>query len=243
MSNQSLNSLALISARFTHTALEVLSQLLAASLVALCQALDLRALQLSFLASFRSEFDEIVRSRLTSLAEKDIYALEESGWHALLKGFDATARIDANERFNIISKSVREVVLDFESGAKIQSVVDHLQIFTSTLAESLQLRWSLHREAYLTTEGVGDASPFLGIASRRIYEFVRRDLGVPLLHTKKIKTQKAESSVAAFDREDETPTVGYFTSIVYRAVRDGRLANLSIEILRESRCVTNSVST
>jgi phenylalanine ammonia-lyase len=49
MGNQSLNSLALISARYVHTANEVLSQLMATHLVALCQALDLRAMHFYFL--------------------------------------------------------------------------------------------------------------------------------------------------------------------------------------------------
>lgn len=49
MGNQALNSLGLISARYTHTALEVLSQLASAHLFTLCQALDLRALNSRFL--------------------------------------------------------------------------------------------------------------------------------------------------------------------------------------------------
>ncbi|KAI9878487.1 MAG: hypothetical protein M1830_000773, partial [Pleopsidium flavum] len=49
MGNQALNSLGLISARYTHIALEVLSQLASAHLFTLCQALDLRALNLRFL--------------------------------------------------------------------------------------------------------------------------------------------------------------------------------------------------
>ncbi|MBH1945658.1 aromatic amino acid lyase, partial [Erythrobacter sp. YJ-T3-07] len=43
MGNQGINSLALISVRYTLDAVDVLSQLMAAHLVALCQALDLRA--------------------------------------------------------------------------------------------------------------------------------------------------------------------------------------------------------
>ena len=49
MGNQALNSLGLISARYTHTALDVLSQLAAAHLFAVCQALDLRAMHSRFL--------------------------------------------------------------------------------------------------------------------------------------------------------------------------------------------------
>ncbi|KAL8861716.1 MAG: hypothetical protein Q9178_001917 [Gyalolechia marmorata] len=47
--NQTLNSLGVMSARCTHTALEVLSQLAAAHLFTVCQALDLRAMHHRFL--------------------------------------------------------------------------------------------------------------------------------------------------------------------------------------------------
>ncbi|KAL8942490.1 MAG: hypothetical protein Q9216_001634 [Gyalolechia sp. 2 TL-2023] len=46
MGNQSLNSLALVSARYTLEAVDVLSQIAAAHLLVLCQALDLRAIEI-----------------------------------------------------------------------------------------------------------------------------------------------------------------------------------------------------
>lgn len=56
MGNQSLNSLALISARYTHSALEVLLHLAACHLFALCQALDLRAMHARFLEALEPTF-------------------------------------------------------------------------------------------------------------------------------------------------------------------------------------------
>lgn len=46
MGNQSLNSLALVSARYTLEAVDVLSQIVSAHLLALCQAFDLRAIEI-----------------------------------------------------------------------------------------------------------------------------------------------------------------------------------------------------
>lgn len=46
MGNQSLNSMALVSARYTLEAVDVLSQIASAHLLALCQALDLRAIEI-----------------------------------------------------------------------------------------------------------------------------------------------------------------------------------------------------
>ena len=56
MGNQSLNSLALLSTRYIHTAINVLSQLSTAYLLTLCQALDLRVLNMRFLADFEPNF-------------------------------------------------------------------------------------------------------------------------------------------------------------------------------------------
>ena len=56
MGNQALNSLALISARYTLDALQVLTQLSAAHLLALCQALDLRVMHLRFLETIQAHF-------------------------------------------------------------------------------------------------------------------------------------------------------------------------------------------
>lgn len=46
MGNQALNSLALVSARYTLEAIDVLSQIAAAHLLALCQAFDLCAIEI-----------------------------------------------------------------------------------------------------------------------------------------------------------------------------------------------------
>ncbi|KAI1279386.1 phenylalanine and histidine ammonia-lyase [Xylaria sp. FL0933] len=64
MGNQSLNSLALISARYTHTANEVLSQLTALHLITVCQALDLRAMHILFLELYEPQFNELVVKHL-----------------------------------------------------------------------------------------------------------------------------------------------------------------------------------
>ena len=55
--NQSLNSLALISARYTHVALDILSQLVAAHILSVCQALDLRAMHFQFLTALKPAFE------------------------------------------------------------------------------------------------------------------------------------------------------------------------------------------
>ena len=72
MGNQALNSLGLISARYTHTALDVLSQLAAAHLFTLCQALDLRAMHLRFLEAIEPVLRSITSETVADILDENI---------------------------------------------------------------------------------------------------------------------------------------------------------------------------
>ncbi|KAF2819394.1 Phenylalanine/histidine ammonia-lyase [Ophiobolus disseminans] len=126
MGNQSLNSLALVSARYTLDAVDVLSQLAAAHLLALCQALDLRTIE---------------------------------------------------------------------------------------------------REG--RTDAPPDATPFLGQASRRMYRFIRDELGVPFLGEEHLTSTEAATT------DGVTPSIGLYNTRVYESIRSGRLYHVVLESLRE----------
>jgi phenylalanine ammonia-lyase len=126
MGNQSLNSLGLVSARYTLDAVDVLSHLAAAHLLALCQALDLRAI---------------------------------------------------------------------ECGGR--------------------------------TDAPPDATPFLGHASRRMYRFLRNDLGIPFLGEEHLASTEAATP------DGVTPSIGLYNTRVYESIRSGRLYNVVLESLRE----------
>ena len=241
MGNQSLNSLALISARYTHTSIDVLSQMVAAHLIAVCQALDLRAMQIQYLESYRPQFEKI----LTDVFERhsdtldNLHSLLRALWQQLLKAFDTTVSMDAKDRFLYIAKSLRDTSIDnfsFKIGTDaLQIIAD----FTKTLALSLYDTWCLNRDAYLLH---GDASPVLGRASKRLYGFVRRSLQVPVLCTSRLTTPKSEDMIGGSLADGngisgckEAPTVGSYTGLVYRAVRDGTLPKVAMDLLQEVR--------
>ena len=112
MSNQSLNSLALLSARYTHTALDVLFQLASYYLFALCQALDLRALQARFLAEFRPEFDALVEEMFCSLVIEGIKGLKKELWPKFRKELSIRTTVRLFEAFSILFG----LFLDLHSG-------------------------------------------------------------------------------------------------------------------------------
>ncbi|KAI6262735.1 hypothetical protein MCOR14_005536 [Pyricularia oryzae] len=239
MGNQSLNSLALISARYTHTANEVLAQLLAVHLVTVCQALDLRAMHHLFMEDFRHHFYRLVaqhyptaiqpKEPLASNGTSKAWGLANQLWAQLQVAFDSTTSLDAEDRFDAIAKLLRPVLLDHATLNKDPDFVTVLESFTTTLALSLDEAWCAHRDAYLIH---GNAASLLGMASRRAYTFLRKSLRVPLMATWNLSTPRTEELEAGTGvHGSQAPTVGSFVSAVYRSLRDGTFAKLAMDIL------------
>jgi phenylalanine ammonia-lyase len=126
MGNQSLNSLALVSARYTLEAVDVLSQIASAHLLALCQALDLRTIE--------------IEGR---------------------------------------------------------------------------------------TNAPPDATAHIGLASRRMYRFIREELGVPFLGEEHLASTEAATT------DGVTPSIGLYNTRVYESIRSGRLYHVVLESVKE----------
>lgn len=139
MGNQALNSLALVSARYTLEAADVLSQICAAHLLALCQALDLRALEIES----------------CSTPESRLRRLQKEGDRP-------------------------------------------------------------------------DATPYLGVASKRMYAFVRNELAVPFLDEAHLATKDV-----VYDGVIASPSIGLYNTRVYEAIRSGRVYEVVMECLAE----------
>lgn len=239
MGNQALNSLALISARYTHTAIEVLQQLMATHLAALCQALDLRAMHMTFLQCYEEVFHWLVSDSYYSkgsLMPNKIFTGRL--WKRLVKALDSTVSMDAEDRFLHVAKSLRTTFLDDEDFNKSseQNPLKALEDFIDVLASSLKNFWCAHRGAYIMQ---GDATHELGRASKRIYRFIRHQLGVPFLCTAKLETPEPEQFNGNLGpisgRGKEAPTVGSYTGSIYRAIQNGTMAKVVVDVLQEVR--------
>jgi phenylalanine ammonia-lyase len=230
LGNQSINSLALISARYTHTAINVLSQLSAAYLFSLCQALDLRAFQAQYFQAFSPIFKQSI---LTSLGTfmvdgHDVEVFLSSLWNNFLKEFKSTASVDSSPRFHLIFTRLTNVVISgdmFRDDSRLVSMIKTWAKQGSLEALALFLET---REKYACTP---DATQFLGQASKRLYKFVRHDLGVPFL--KRETTTGPEAGPF-----DEAPgcegTTGSMMTTIYDAIRSGELYDPVMECLRDA---------
>jgi phenylalanine ammonia-lyase len=72
-----------------------------------------------------------------------------------------------------------------------------------------------------------DATKYVGQASRRMYNFVRKDLGIPFLGEDHLASQEAVTE------DGMTPSMGLYNTRVYESIRSGRLYQVVMENLRE----------
>ncbi|KAL9585524.1 MAG: hypothetical protein Q9212_001477 [Teloschistes hypoglaucus] len=188
MGNQALSSLALISARYTHTAVDVLSQLAAAQLLALCQALDLRLMMWRFLGEVSPGFMEETMALLKAMGVMDVMCQDQhlsDLWILFLARLEETVRMDAQPRFNSIAKSLIPYLIDlahfplpsaFDSPRQSLSselFLEHIVSYNESLAAHCLNAHHLTRETYFSHH---DATPFLGSASKRMYGYIRYTL-------------------------------------------------------------------
>ncbi|PQE24033.1 phenylalanine ammonia-lyase protein [Rutstroemia sp. NJR-2017a BVV2] len=230
MGNQALNSLALISARYTHTALEVLSQLAAAHLLSLCQALDLRALHQSFLQAFEPLLKNAIIElfNIPNQNNKEREDNQDLFWNAIWvktkKLLNETVSMESKIRFQVIFKALQPLLLDaYSTGSAAfssQDFVLKLQDWTQVNAGKAMECYVISRETYFENP---DASPLLGVAASHMYKFVRQTLGVPFL--------RREIMFVSEKTGRKRVTVGECVSIIYASIRDGRLFTPVMECL------------
>lgn len=179
MGNQALNSLALISAQHTIDALDVLAQLAAAHLVAVCQALDLRAFHHQFIQRLKIMFHELFnqnigwQSLLPDTAAKA--TLEQRCWASLVDFLEASTSLDSDTRISGAVTNLQPLLL----GALpvCSETIRALTAFTQYFGQqALRLYYEV-RDDYVTS---GSAEALLGHGTKRLYIYVRRKLQVPL---------------------------------------------------------------
>jgi phenylalanine ammonia-lyase len=230
LGNQSINSLALISARYTHTALDLLSQLSAAYLYSLCQALDLRALQSLYLDALYPAFKELVSTKLGPFLTDNfnLAGVTSSLWNQCTRELNSTTSLDSRARFHVIFTRLSAVALSSELFKQDAKLLPAIKSWTKQGAEDALKLFLGTRESYAQ---MPNATPYLGQASKRMYKYVRHELGIPFL--KRERTSGPEAGPF-----EETPgyggTTGTMMSRTYKAIRSGELYVPVMECLRQS---------
>ena len=219
MGNQALNSLALISARYTLDAADILSKLAAAHLIVACQALDLRAMERKFLSrvkveviSFANEWQRLVEASQSTNAEAspiEPFKLEQLGdtlYADLPRLLGETSLMDSKVRFRFIAESLQQHCFTHmkenphsypkDIMGSLFLIPNILEQWTESVSQKLGAIWRDTRSEYLASP---DPSMYLGQGSRRMYPFVRKTLQIPFMNNEVLS---GCSSVHVEDKED-----------------------------------------
>ncbi|PYH96923.1 phenylalanine ammonia-lyase, partial [Aspergillus ellipticus CBS 707.79] len=217
MRNQAVNSLALISARYTMQAVELVGLMSAAYLYICCQAVDLRALHLGIEEAIR----EVVKGMTRDVLGGD-EQLVEKVTEAVAGAWPSTTRLGISERCR---KSVQAAVPVFvDGGAKVG--LDEVRTWQAKAAQAVEEVFHAKKAQFLEKPPTEE---LLGAGAKVLYTTVRRDLKVPF-HQGFIEQPTPESE--QLDGRAKK-TVGSWISIIYEALRKGDVQAPLFAKLRE----------
>lgn len=234
MGYQAINSLSLVSARYTLTALDVLTQLAAAHMVTLCQALDLRALHIKFLYALAPKFKFLTRRCLSECTEPTTPSSEGPGaeiaydlWVSLSDRLNTTTNLDSRARFSSALDILQTVFLRYLP-ANSRSL-EAVQQWNADCVHEACATYTAVRTRYLANP---DATPILGKASKKCYNFLRQRLEVPFVGNDYFRAAERDDGTRLGSRV-KYKTIGSMNSAVYESMRTGAFYSVIVECFEE----------
>lgn len=243
MGNQSINSLALISSRYTLTAADVLAQLAAAHIVALCQALDLRALDVQFTSSLALAFKDLTRrclhqcsTRESANSSSDDFANDL--WLKFSQVVKQTTHMDSDVRFTNAINSLLGPLLE-----RVTSTQQNLDVLQTWQKDCLGEACRLYKEVHAVYLEKPDAKPILGMAAKKLYSYVRDKLEVPFFGEQYIRAAEwaqQDENLKDTNSRAKYRSMGAMISAVFDAIRNGSLHLVVLECFEEASRQSNT---
>lgn len=232
MHNQSLNSLAFITSRYAADTVELLSLMTATYLYVICQALDLRSLQLEFVKLARPEVDEVTKLLLQRVNKPGTQKLSDDAileliWEELMYHWTQASSKDLPERslaavvgslgkvWYLIPESNSTNICG-ESSWKV-CVQQWMDEVNDLLVES----YARTREAFFVRTTTKN---YLCSSSKKFYAFVRESLGVPM-HRGIVDHPTYDSGECAAEKK----TIGANITQIYSELRSGGFMKVLME--------------
>lgn len=227
MQNQSVNSMAFVSARYTMQAAEVVYLMSAAFIYIVCQALDLRAMNLAFL----SRVSPVVASTVGTFFEQVLSQEEQA---TLVTNLDkhmatvwpTTTKLEASARCQALVDTSLAIILQALISRKVEILQQPQPPFD---CETALDNWKAQTHKALVEVYRSNQAAFcqnqhteglLGIGSKLIYNSVRKDLQVPF-HQGFVEHPTVDGD--RLDNGRPKMSVGSWISIIYEALRNGQL--------------------
>ncbi|KJR88637.1 phenylalanine ammonia-lyase [Sporothrix schenckii 1099-18] len=251
MANQSVNSMALVAARYALEAGEVVGLMVATYVYVLCQALDLRCMQREFRAAVIESLSKIIKDMFVSSQDKSMLGstLTDDILSQLLNRWDELSHLDLQARGEAAARDISgtllsrmvQLTLVLPSGMTIFA-------FQELVTMCLVNAYTKIREQFFAKPA--PASDYLSAASRVVYEFVRLELNIPfnrgiddhptLVAEKQAAARGSTDGLANgiktdVQSADRTRILGTMASEIYTAVRDGRLFDRVVAFCEETK--------
>lgn len=229
--NQSLNSMALASARYTLEAVDLLTTMCASTLIVACQALDLRRISILFFRTLSQDvlalFDDVGRQGGVTIPPE----LQRDTLYRIFAAWNAHWPVQLEERVrraveaSLPSLSVWGLAqLSSDSASTLQTITSMLSDLETRLMHVLQNGWRKIMALYTEhAERVGDRNGdelvdlTHATAPLRVLHFVRRALGIPLDAGAGLEAMHSTRPKHAF------ATYGHSVSQLAAAFRDRRI--------------------
>lgn len=230
MHNQAVNSLALISARYTLQASEIVTLMAAAHLFVLCQALDLRAMLANFFLALKPALDELSHRIWAEGMEAGAHAeLNRLLWQHIVATWSSKSTLDSHDRADHVAASSLSVLTTY-----LISLNPHpKQNLHYDLAAWKYSAQSTMHDIYTTTRSLffdtQNTPASLGRGANTVYTFIRHDLGVPF------HRGLSEYPRSDIDTQDgrERRNIGSWISVIHASIRSGRLYRCILDLKRE----------
>ncbi|KAI9040178.1 aromatic amino acid ammonia-lyase [Aspergillus affinis] len=233
MHNQAVNSLAFVTARYTMKAVDLVSMMAASSLYVVCQALDLRVLQLNFyekldsvlLGAMNFAFNDFLSADEIEGLFKQIAVSIQTTW-------PVTSRLDIGQRCRyVVDNSLPVVVRELAripptSYPEVNRLVK-IDQWRELAAHNLALTYKEVFDEFCEEPNTHD---YMGLGSKLVYVYIRRQLGIPF-HQGIIEDLSCDENVANSLNGREKKTIGAWISIIYEALRKDHMTGILLGAL------------
>ena len=235
MHNQAVNSLALISARYTLDAVELVSLMTSAFLYALCQALDLHVLYIEYMTLVEKRARPAFEAKFSAvLSPNDLAELWPQLFTAVKAGLTSAKSKALDERAGV---AVEATLVPLTKVLAKSPKAAETNVFASLIPWSEELTaiiaYSVRETRVRFSSGEGPTTlEYLGHGSATMYRFVRYELNVPL-HKGLVEHPTYPNAERDGVRASagEKVTLGKRISTIYCALRSGRMRKVLLECL------------
>jgi phenylalanine ammonia-lyase len=198
----------------------------------LCQALDLRVMQVKFLIDIKPRLECITEEYFAALLPlSELKILQKELWSHIVQTFNSSATQDSEDRFDHIAHSAQSVLVSALEHHSPPIRDDNSLHGIATISEwkvkVAKMMAGSFADAHEKMLSSPDTATYLGTASKRMFQFVRQKLGVPL-HRGLVDHPSPTKGANVKGRKELTGTQ---ISVIYEALRSGELFIPVIECL------------